>query len=321
MDMKMIFGIAMFAILATSAFAAEDASAVASNSAGPMMASSVAEAKCRVDFVLAVLKAAAAENIYAQHMATLTQDITHLEQYAQSNDLHAFNGYRGSTYVNHMKDAWGAVKTAKTNRNWTAAEKTTLRSEYNTAQSAFNTCQAGASEDYLKAKIDRYEYILSTYEQKIQLLKGKIDTAGLEALLENAQQEVIVSLKSFASNGNAEGIRNAVGRYCLMDGCQAGVETYVLNFHLEEKYNIEKMGAIMQELQIKTNAANLGTDKGKNIRDNLALMEEHIDNAKNAVDSAGNLELTSEQKKAITGYLTQASGLSKQIIGALGGSG
>ena len=323
MDMKMIFGIAMFAILATAVFAAEDAStAQLTDPTGSLTGSALAEAKCRVDFVLAVLDAAAAEEIYAEHMATLTGDITHLEEYAQANDLRAFNGYRGSTYVDHMKDAWNAVREAKANRNQTAEEKETLRSEYNAALETYNTCNAGAIGGFATAKISRYEYVVSNYEEKIQQLKNKIDTTGLEALLANAKQEIIEPLKALVSSTSAtpHGIREAVGSYCLMDGCQGGATTGV-NFHLEEKYNIEKMGAVMQELQLKVNAANLGTDKGKNVRDNLALMAEHIDNAKNAVDSAGNLELTSEQKKAVMSYLEQASGLAKQIIAALGGSG
>jgi len=70
-------------------------------------------------------------------------------------------------------------------------------------------------------------------------------------------------------------------------------------------------------LQEKAYSAQLDPSKAKNVRDSLVQMRTHLQNAKNAVDSAGDLEMTEEQKKTVANYLLQAQGLAKELLGIL----
>ncbi|OIO21689.1 hypothetical protein AUJ17_01950 [Candidatus Micrarchaeota archaeon CG1_02_47_40] len=294
----------------------------------PLMSAAIAEAKCRVDFALAVLKATREEEVHAGYSALLYQDITHLEAYAQQNDIHAFNGYRGSQFVDHMKNLWNEVRQAKANRNYTLEEKDLLRVEYKNAEDAYMVCHVGAIGSYANAKVSLYEHILDEYSAKVENLKNKVNTTHLIDLLKDARERVINPLKKKFTCNDEINVNSStqtanmciapdpaeLEKYCLFEECTA---EGAVNFHFSEKYNIEKMGAIMEALQEKAYSAQLDPSKAKNVRDSLVQMRTHLQNAKNAVDSAGDLEMTEEQKKTVANYLLQAQGLAKELLGIL----
>jgi hypothetical protein len=266
--------------------------------------------ECKTDFMVGVIDSMV-ENIEGvdylnDHVDVLTGDEAQLQEYADEGDVQGFKDYVDDSYTPHMREAKDDVREARLEANISAETKAELRDDYNSLSAAYEACNFDSLERFAEAKLSGYEEALELAEDKAANLSAKgVDTSGLTALIEEAEDEIVDPLSEAVENaGNSTELRDALGQYCLFNGCPRGT-----NFHFAAKFEVEKLESILEFIADDAEAAGLGED--------VDSAQEDIDATQDVLDDVGTSQYTESQGEDLRGYLRSAADTIMEIISTL----
>lgn len=223
----------------------------------------------------------------------LSQDNAQLSTYASEGNLTQYNTYLHGTFDAQLSSINTDIKKGLKNSSITANQLAALRAQYNRSISYFRNCSSTFSKQFADDVIAGYNNSINMYNNESLTLSTKqgIDDAPLLNLTSQAQVAVIAPLAAGISSAtNASQLRSVLASYCLFDGCKSGY-----NFHLDAKYQLEKL--------------ELATSYAENQTGNATLYSEiwsHLDNASAQISAAGTATYSNGQSNKIWNNLTRA---------------
>lgn len=278
---------------------------------GQGLEAAMADVECRNAFTIGVIDSAAAvapDGGLEAQKAALQADKAKLQSYADGGDTDAFRTYVRGTYDQHLRDARKAVLDWRkdNSKNMTAAQRQSLRDEYKSLRSTYNSCHLDALKNYGKAKARAYEEALDNHERKLENLSAKgVDTRGLGALISEARSQVVAPLKAGVDGAaDTQSFHKALKSYCLYDGCSEG-----MNFHFAAKWEIEKLGGIIDVVKADSRSANYTSE--------IASAESDLATAGSVVSAAGDSQFTAAQHDELWNALNGASRKVKEILSGM----
>jgi len=304
---------------------------------GAGLEAAMTNVECKTDFMVDVIgsmneKLGVNDDLSAQ-VDILQGDVETLNGYADSNDTVSFRDYVHGTYAQHMRDAKGAIRDARkglaantsvcghgkgkkagnetgnvSDGNCTSMGQ--IRKElsdiYKEMKQAYDSCHFGSLKHAAEAKIENYREKLQNKSNKIKNLSAKgIDTAELEDIVDEAEDEIVGPLEDAVDNAeNASEVKDALGKYCLHNGCRDGK-----NFHLGVRFETAKLGAILDKVRADAEAKGLDED--------VSVIDSILDSAQELLDAAGDSQLSASDEESLNGYIDDAAAKLKALLSAL----
>jgi hypothetical protein len=267
----------LFALLLAIPFV----SAAGNTFGSELLTPALAQIGCKTDFMVGVINSCVTDGPNAtslsQYATTLQNDQSQLQTYANNGDVDDFRTYVRSTYDPDLASATAAIREWRVDerKDFTNDTRTKLKDDYQSLTVTFQTCHFNAVKSYAQEKVNLYNDEILQYQGRITNLSGKIDTSSLSTLLSNAQDQIITPLQD-AINGatNSSQVTDALGQYCLFDGCPSGT-----NFHLAAKFETTKLSLILGVLQRNATNEGLGSD--------VAAVQNNLSTAQTTLSSVG----------------------------------
>ncbi len=229
-------------------------SLVVANDSSPAVGQGIHIAlKCKTDFSISIMNSL--QNVGANlsiYITTLQEDLAKVEPL--SDDRDALRDFVKNTYEKDIKNSREAVNQWRKDqyRNLTKEQKTTLQQAYQDARTSFDGCQLDALKALSDKRVQDMKDSLVPYQSRIDKLSEKgLDVTELQKILADAQIQIITPLQNALDSAkDAQSIQDALRKYCLFNGCRNGV-----NYHLEAKFETERLNQILAYLQ-KNNSSN-----------------------------------------------------------------
>ncbi len=232
----------------------------ASGVSAQLLGASAQEAQCRNDFMVGYINAiiAAVPNSSASLSGlpgTLQADIVTLKGYAASGDVSGYRDYLRGTYDPALKTARETIAQTKPWRGASSDTRAGLKSSYAQLRQTFDACQLSAAQAFGQAKVAAYQQYLDEYANRTNMISSRngtrgMDTGSMSQLVSDAGSQIVGPLQSAVSAAsNVSGVREALGRYCLYDGCKDGV-----NFHLAARYEAVRLAATLAFVESRAGA-------------------------------------------------------------------
>jgi hypothetical protein len=264
------------------------------------------ELVCRINFNIGVLSAimSASPNSTQDLQPVLTQLQNFLSQVQAGNstNISTFS----QDYAGEMKSAVGLVNSWKSHEGdkISLSVRAQLVASYRNLSSGYSQCEGNAFVNISQQRINDYQMQINNFQNQSNNLANRgFNTTSLDQILADAQTQIIVPLQTALSSANdSASVKQALGSYCLFDGCVNGT-----NFHLEAKFNIARLNIILSDLQ--ANSAAFGLDDSK-----LSQAAQDLANAQSTLDTVGTSAYQKGQAQTISGYVNDASKIIVQLM-------
>ncbi len=264
---------------------------------------------CRAEFTVGVLEShisiLGADELQ-DDVDEIEDDVDELQALVDDGDVSGFREYVHGDYSQHMKNARQNALQSRNQGNMTHGVRTQLRDAYNALHEDFEACNLESMERFAQAKIDGYEKILERAGERSEDLSEKgVDTNALDALIEDAEDEIVDPLKDAVDDAQtAEELREALGSYCMFNGCANGV-----NFHFAAKWQIEKLDSILDLIEDDAEEAGLSDDWND--------ANEYVETASENLEEVGDDQYEGTEHDDVWDNIRLASGALKDIISEL----
>ncbi|MEK6981392.1 MAG: hypothetical protein AABX38_00550 [Candidatus Micrarchaeota archaeon] len=165
------------------------------------------------------------------------------------------------------------------------------RSDINKSQ--LQNCRFGAGKIVAEARVDKLERQVSSYQDKIdKFADSGLDISALQSVVDGAKTQVIDPLKAAINSAtDFASLKAALKGYCLFDGCKDGA-----NYHLEAKFEVQRLFAVLDNLENKTNVSTAKIAEAKG----------YLNNAQDVLDEVGTSQYTKDQKQTISSNVKSA---------------
>ncbi len=270
-----------------------------------LLDSSMDNVVCKADFMVAVLESVM-ENVNGTEslqddVDALEDDVAALEAYSDSGDGLNFRQYLHGSFAPHMRTARLNIMSARMGAGSAARQQ--MRADYESFRADYESCNLESLQRFSQAKLDSYEAVLERAQERADNLSAKgVDTGGLDSLIDDAREQIVEPLEDALSDAqNGTDIRDALGEYCLFNGCKEGT-----NFHFWLKFEAEKLDSLLAFISPDAEEAGLSDD--------VAEAQSHIDSAKDALDEVGASQYADGVEKDIIDDLREAAQAIKEIL-------
>jgi hypothetical protein len=276
---------------------------------GDALDAAMEHVQCRAEFTIAVMESQMEHlggNGLHDDIDAIEDDLEELQDLADNGDIHGFRSYLWVVFADNMLDARQNAMEHRNQANMTHQVRLKLRSDYFDAKDDFDSCNAGALSHYADAKLDGYNVLLEAAEERAENLSEKgLDTSGLEELIDDAQEQVVGPLEDELDGAeSAVEIREALGSYCMFNGCRDG-----FNFHMAAKWNIEKLDQILVLIEEDAESAGLGDDWDD--------ASGYISDADDALSAVGDDQYEGTEHSDVWDNIRSASETLKDVISEL----
>jgi hypothetical protein len=265
--------------------------------------------QCRVQFTIAVMESQMellGDDDLQDDVDALEEDLEELQDLADSGDARGFSIYLRETHSGNMQDARQNALQQRNQGSMTMQVRKELRDAYSEAREDFDRCNNESLANFGEAKLEGYKTIVERLEERADNLSAKgLDTSGLEELIDDVEEQVIEPLEDALDDADtAEEVREALGDYCMFNGCKGG-----LNFHMAAKWHIEKLDQILELVEDDSEDAGLG--------DEWDTAKDYVSDADSALDSVGDGQYGGSEHDDVWDNIESASDELKDIISAL----
>ncbi|MBU0527836.1 hypothetical protein KKE92_05110 [Candidatus Micrarchaeota archaeon] len=264
---------------------------------------------CRADFTVGVLESQISilgADELQDDVDDIEDDVDELVELVDDGDVSGFREYVHGDYSQHMKNARQNALQSRNQGNMTHGVKAQLRDAYNSLKEDFEACNSESMGRFAQAKIDGYEEILERAgEQSEDLSEKGVDTTALDALIADAEDEIVDPLKDAVDEAEtSEELREALGSYCLFNGCANGI-----NFHFAASWQIEKLDSILDLIEDDAEEAGLSDD--------WDTADEYLVTASENLEDVGTDQYEGTEHDDVWDNIRLASGALKDIISTL----
>ncbi|MEW6748933.1 MAG: hypothetical protein AB1295_04465 [Candidatus Micrarchaeota archaeon] len=237
---------------------------------------------------------------------TINDDVETLQDYVDDGDNAAFWQYSWGGFTTHMREAKQNLAQARMGGNYSIGVMKELRDDYDILKAQYEACNFESAKRFGQGKVDAYELVLETADDKIERLEEKgIETSGLSQLVGEARSEVIDPLQDALDDAETHAeVREALRGYCLFNGCPEGS-----NFHFAARFEIEKVDSILDAISSDAVEAGLG--------DEVETAEGHIGDAQDVLDAVGSEQYSGSQHEDMWDSIRSAADAVKDILSAL----
>ncbi|MBD3210291.1 hypothetical protein GF318_02820 [Candidatus Micrarchaeota archaeon] len=215
-------------------------------------------AECRAYFTIGVLESHI-EHLEAQNLQDnvddIEADVEELQDLAEDGDAEGFRDYLHNSFNLHLREARLDALDARKSGNMSQGAGRGLRDDYRDIRDDFRQCHFESIKRFGEAKVEAYRNALERAGNMSDNLESKgVDTEGLEEIIDDAEETTVDPLDSAIGDArDAEEVRNAIGQYCLFNGCRNGE-----NFHFAAHISHEKLDSILDVLEEDAVEAGLG---------------------------------------------------------------
>jgi len=191
--------------------------------------------ECRVDFTIAVIEdtvdAVPEADYLEDHIDTLETDLDELETYAEDANRIGFNAYLLRPHLGNQAKATLDIVGARLKfHKWNVSRETIedLEDKFQANKDELEDCNFDALVAMAEAKLAEYETVLDRHEDMLGSIEDKgADTSELQDLIDGARDEILDPLEDAINDATTpQEAREAIGAYCLGNGCFNGV-----NYH------------------------------------------------------------------------------------------
>ena len=273
---------------------------------GAGLEAAMTNAECKTDFMVAVIDGMVAVlndtgNLSSQ-VDILNSDIDTMQGYVDANDTDAFRAYVHGTYAQHMRDAKTAIKDARKGQGF-GKMKQQLKEQYDELKSTYDSCHFGTLKHAAETKVDGYKDALGRKRQKIQNLSAKgINTTELDELVDEAENEVVDPLENEVGDAdNVQELKGIMDKYCLYNGCKNGTD-----FHFAAKFEIKKLGLILDNIKADAESKNLSSD--------VETVQGYLDSAQSKLDAADESKMDDAAHEAMWSDIKAAESALKLLV-------
>ena len=281
----------MFLLLGTVVFAADSGNN--GKSTEDLQAYSD-RASCNIDFHSKIISGTADKVPKASALkdwaTKLSSDEAQLRNLAAAGDADAFHKFVQETLSSDLKAADAAVRDERKNfkdHNVTEDVKEALKNDYKYGHDAFASCEKQNDLKVAQQRVNAYSRFLSQRQDELdKLAKRNITTAGVSAIIADAQATIVKPLQDAVGSADAEKATAALKQYCLFDGCKNGT-----NFHFSAKFEQARLAALLAQVKPEADAAGLSSQ--------LAKVQGSLDDSKSAMRSVGTANFKSTQSNQV----------------------
>lgn len=270
-----------------------------------MLDGSIDNVICKTGFMAGVLESVM-ENVNGteglqDEIDTLESDVDALQGYADSGDGYNYRLYLHESFAPHMVQAKDAIKDA--GKGATVQARLQMRTDYDSLHDEYKSCNDESLERFANAKVNAYDVALEKAQERADNLSAKgVDTSAIDSLIEDAQEQVVDPLKdALDAAENGSDVKDAIGQYCLFNGCKNG-----LNFHFWLKFEAEKLDAVLASISDDAEAAGLSGE--------VDSAQADIDSARGSIDEIEDGRYDSGAGKAVIDSLHDAAQAIKDIL-------
>ncbi len=265
--------------------------------------------KCRAEFTVGVLEShisiLGADELQ-DDIDDIEDDVDELQELVDDGDIRGFREHVHGDYSQHMRNARQNALQSRNQGNLSHGVKAQLRDAYSDLHEDFETCNFDSMERFAQAKIDAYEKVLERAGQRSEDLSEKgVDTGDLDDLIADAEDEILNPLQDAVGDAKtAEELREALGSYCLFNGCKDG-----MNFHFAANWQIEKLDSILDLIEEDAEEAGLSDDWDD--------ANDYLETASSNLDEIGYDQYEGTEHDDVWDNIRSASGALKDIISEL----
>ncbi len=271
-------------------------------------------ASCRADFdagYIGTLESGVPSASSLQSYADkVRSDEQELQALAAAGNATAFRDFMKSSFDPDMLSASDAVRSWRKDsddyHNLSNSSKASLKAGYDQLRASEESCDFQALKEYANDRIESYNDALTAYGTQVSKLDGKgVGTSDLSSLISGARSQVVDPLQSAVSGAtNASQLRQALGEYCLYNGCRNGT-----SFHMGARFASDKLGDILVRIQPLAQSAGLG--------DNVTAAQTVLSSVQSELSSIGTSEYAQGQADQVWSGIRSAAGDVKGIIAGI----
>ncbi len=282
----------------------------------PMLMAVAEHAKCRVDFtnglIDSIVEGVPEASYLTDYQDTLNDDMDELYDLAQRGDRGAFKDYMYGTLQEDFVDTKEAIREARGNFNdWNVSRETKLQlwDDYVALNETYATCNYNTMKGIAEEKLNHMDAILEYGSQRSDELEGKgLDMTEVDRIISDARTVIVEPYESAVDSAEtAKEVREAIGDYCLGNGCADGT-----NYHFFAKVEIAKLNSIVDYLEEDAVEAGLG--------DEIEEAQGYIDSADGGVQRTGYEQYAEGVGEEIWENIKLASSTIKDIFSQLRGA-
>lgn len=272
------------------------------------LAAAMDNVECKTDFMIGVMESMMEKVNDSSGLASqtdvLNSDVDALQGYADAGDAESFRTYVHGTYAGHMRDARQAIIDAR--KGLKGQDRLGLAASYRDMRDEYDSCNFGSLKRFADAKKNAYREAIEDKREKLKNLSAKgVDTSGLGALVDGAEDEIVGPLEEELSDaGDAAAVRGAFNKYCLYNGCPNGQ-----NFHFAARFEAAKLEAIIGLIRADADDAGFGSD--------VAAMEGVLGSVQSELDAAGTSQISASEELGLWGDLKSVVADLKELISKL----
>lgn len=256
------------------------------------------------------------------HIEELQSDVEKLEQYADRQDVQNYSIYVQEVFTPHLMEATVAQREGleslrddpTLDRNETKEKMQSLRSIAESLSEEQDECFD--AEAHANLVLNYYNSSLNSYWKRADNLRNRsINADLLYNLVTEARQKILTPLRNEVKEAeNTSQIREALGKYCLYDGCLNGT-----NYHMAAKFETTRLSILLNNV-IFPEAANLDLDNnGYFDRDEIKIKLEHADEM---IESWSDMNADGNQLKNVWENIRSAAkGMHDIFVELKGGGG
>lgn len=190
-------------------------------------------------------------------LSTLSSNVTligtenaQLQVYVNNGNVVSFSAYLHGTYDPTLGGTYKTARAGLKAANLNSTTKAALQKQLNAANNAYTACGESATSAIANLRINDYVTLIAEFNNQTTYLASKgVNTTNMTIVIQGGQTQIVQPLQNAITNAgtNTTQIENALAQYCLFNGCAKG-----LNYHLDAKYSIAKLYAIVARLRNAT---------------------------------------------------------------------
>jgi hypothetical protein len=276
-----------------------------------MLDAAMANAACKADFMdglIGAIDGAVPSASLGQYADALGNDERTMQGLASSGDWEGFRGYVQGTFDPDMKTAREAVQSWRRGDGRSAGNDTrsALKDDYSRLRAAYDGCAFDSLKGYADAKVQWYTSLMADYQAKAGKLGSEgVQTGDLASLISDADSQIVSPLQSAVdSAGNTTQLRDAIGQYCLFNGCGSGTD-----FHMAARFESGRLSDVLAYIQPRAQAAGLGG----NVTDAQGV----VSSVQSELSRIGTSEYAPGQSDEVWSGIRSAANETRDILGAL----
>ncbi len=286
------------------------ASATGGNLTQDSLRAAADSASCRADFesgyIGALVSSVPSASVLSTYADKLNADEHTLNGLAAAGNASDFRDFINGTFDPDMRSANEAITSWRKDgggKNLSNSTRAALKEDYTQLRATEESCDFNALKEYANDRVEAYNDDLSRYEAAADKLGQRgVSTTDLTSLIGDARSQVVDPLKDAVSSAtNASELRQALGQYCLYNGCKDGT-----NFHMAAHFDSDKLGDVLTYIAPMAQSAGLGG--------NLTAAQGDLGSVQSELSSIGTSEYAQGQSDQVWGGIRSVAKDVKDIV-------